>query len=253
MQRGVFRQVTCSSMFCSCCWHCYHFSLYGWRLTNRWWWKIPCAKPQPIAVPLLTASLLLGGILPTSHLYSLSRPERDAMESCINDSLAFWSTHLSWIEYAHISLVRSATGMLPFQPPLVPEQDTKVAGSTRPRAPAAVSLGWQAEHHIPAPDYQPGGPLVSPSHRLTRKSWHPDILDLLLLARLLLVVWLKPSSCTHVAPCLSYFTHEACVFQPIVSLASSTTVKNLGVIFDEITYETLPTSGKSCLNRMQEN
>ena len=55
--RGVFRQVVRSSMFCSCCWrcHCYLISPCGWRLTNQWWWKIPCAKPQPITVPLLTA------------------------------------------------------------------------------------------------------------------------------------------------------------------------------------------------------
>ena len=44
-------------MFCSRCWccHCYPISPSGWRLTNRWWWKRPRVKPQPITVPLLTA------------------------------------------------------------------------------------------------------------------------------------------------------------------------------------------------------
>ena len=46
---------------------------------------------------------------------------------------ASWSTHLPWIEYAHNSLVCSATGMSPFmasngfQPPLFPSQEADSA------------------------------------------------------------------------------------------------------------------------------
>lgn len=46
---------------------------------------------------------------------------------------ASWCSHLPWIEYAHNSLVSSATGVSPFeasiryQPPLFPEQDAELA------------------------------------------------------------------------------------------------------------------------------
>lgn len=46
---------------------------------------------------------------------------------------ASWSSYLPWIEYAHNSLVSSATGVSPFeasiryQPPLFPEQDAELA------------------------------------------------------------------------------------------------------------------------------
>ena len=33
---------------------CYPMSPWGWRLTNRWWWMIPHAKPEPITVTLPT-------------------------------------------------------------------------------------------------------------------------------------------------------------------------------------------------------
>ena len=49
---------------------------------------------------------------------------------------ASWSTHLPWVEYAHNSLVCSATGMSPFvasngfQPPLFPSQEADSAVSS---------------------------------------------------------------------------------------------------------------------------
>ena len=90
-----------------------------------------------------------------------------------------WSTHLPWIEYAHNSLVCSATGMSPFmasngfQPPLFPAQEMDVA------VPSVQGHLWRARrvwrearaaltrtaarnqrladrHRTPAPDYRPG-------------------------------------------------------------------------------------------------
>ena len=91
---------------------------------------------------------------------------------------ASWSTHLSWIEYAHNSLVCSATGMSPFmaangfQPPLFPSQETDVAvpsveehlqRARRVWREARAALVHTAarnqpvadRHRTPAPDYQP--------------------------------------------------------------------------------------------------
>lgn len=92
---------------------------------------------------------------------------------------ASWSTCLPWVEYAHNSLVSSATGMSPFmasngfQPPLFPAQEADVAvpsvqGHLRrarrvwreARAAlirtAARNQRLADRHRIPAPDYQPG-------------------------------------------------------------------------------------------------
>lgn len=92
---------------------------------------------------------------------------------------ATWSSYLPWIEYAHNSLVSSATGMSPFmvslgfQPPLFPDQEQDVAvpsvqahlrrcrGVWRAARAAlqrtAARNRLQADRHRkPAPAYQPG-------------------------------------------------------------------------------------------------
>ena len=92
---------------------------------------------------------------------------------------ASWSTHLSWIEYAHNSLVCSATGMSPFmasngfQPPLFPSQETDVAVPSVEEHLQRARRVWREaraalvrtaarnqrvadRHRTPAPDYQPG-------------------------------------------------------------------------------------------------
>ena len=91
---------------------------------------------------------------------------------------ASWSTHLPWIEYAHNSLVCSATGMSPFmtsngfQPPLFPSQEADSAvPSMQGHLRRAHQVWWEARaalsrtaarnkrladlHRTPAPDYQP--------------------------------------------------------------------------------------------------
>lgn len=92
---------------------------------------------------------------------------------------ASWSTHLSWVEYSHNSLVSSATGMSPFmaslgfQPPLFPIQETEVAvpsvqehlrrarrvwreAGAALRRTAARNQRLADRHRSPAPPYQPG-------------------------------------------------------------------------------------------------
>ncbi|CAI5691324.1 unnamed protein product [Oreochromis niloticus] len=56
-----------------------------------------------------------------------------ALRCVVSANPASWSSHLSWVEYAHNSLTSSATGFSPFevwlgyQPPLFPSQEGEVA------------------------------------------------------------------------------------------------------------------------------
>ena len=90
-----------------------------------------------------------------------------------------WSTHLSWIEYAHNSLSVAATGISPFeasvgyQPPLFPTQEEEVSvpsvqhhlrrcrkvwRETRAALQRTAVLNKRIadRHRTPAPNYQPG-------------------------------------------------------------------------------------------------
>lgn len=90
-----------------------------------------------------------------------------------------WSSYLPWVEYAHNSLVSSATGMSPFmvslgfQPPLFPDQEQDVAVPSVQAHLRRCRGVWRAaraalqrtaartrkmadRHRKPAPAYQPG-------------------------------------------------------------------------------------------------
>lgn len=90
-----------------------------------------------------------------------------------------WSSFLPWVEYAHNSLVSSATGMSPFmvclgfQPPLFPDQEQDVAvpsvqthlnrcrriwkaARAALKRTAARNQAMADRHRRPAPSYQPG-------------------------------------------------------------------------------------------------
>ena len=105
-QRGNFRQVACSSMFCSCCWccHCYPISPCGWQLTTGDGERYLMPNPNQITVPLSTVFCgggpggMDGHIQP---LLSWSELDSSSEESCVQ-SQTFWrNKHL----HSHYSLL----------------------------------------------------------------------------------------------------------------------------------------------------
>lgn len=120
-----------------------------------------------------------------------------------------WSTFLPWIEYAHNTLISSATGMSPFmaslgyQPPLFPDEERDIAVPSVQSHMRRCRRIWRAvraalrrtavrnqqiadRHRRPAPEYQPGQevwlssrdlPLQVESRKLAPKFVGPYIIE----------------------------------------------------------------------------
>ena len=137
-------------------------------------WKAFCRA-------LGTTSSLTSGYHPQSN--GQTERANQSLESslrCVASRLpSSWATHLPWVEYAHNSLISSATGFSPFmintgyQPPLFPSQESDAAVPSvhaqfrrvrRVWRETRAALGRTAErnrrladrHRVPSPDYQVG-------------------------------------------------------------------------------------------------
>lgn len=127
-----------------------------------------------------TASLSSGYHPQTNGQTERTNQDLEAALRCMAEvNPTTWSSHLSWVEYAHNSLVSSATGVSPFeaslgyQPPLFPAQEVNLAvpavmdhiqrcrkvwrdtrsalEQTRERTQRSAN-----RHRNPAPTFQPG-------------------------------------------------------------------------------------------------
>ena len=124
-----------------------------------------------------SVSLSLGYHPQTNGQIERANQDLGAALRCVTSrNPASWSTHLPWVEYAHNSLVCSATGMSPFmacngfQPPLFPAQADVAVPSVQGHRRRARRV-WREtraaltrttarnqrvadRHRTPAPDYQ---------------------------------------------------------------------------------------------------
>ncbi|KAM3850576.1 A disintegrin and metalloproteinase with thrombospondin motifs 14-like [Diretmus argenteus] len=157
-----------------------------------------------------TVSLSSGHHPQTNGQAERTNQDLEATLRCVAEAdPTSWSTQLAWVEYAHNTLVSSATGMSPFnaslgyQPPLFPAQEVQLAvpsvqehvrhcraiwKDTR----AALEKAQEAAQHSankrrdPAPQYQPGQsvwlstkniPLLTESRKLSPRFIGPFTID----------------------------------------------------------------------------
>ncbi|KAK7879248.1 hypothetical protein WMY93_033967 [Mugilogobius chulae] len=157
---------------------------------------------------------------------------------------ATWSSYLPWVEYAHNSLVSSATGMTPFmaslgfQPPLFPDQEEDIAVPSVQTHLRRCRRVWRAvhaalqrtttrnrrfadRHRKPSPQYQPGQkvwlfsrdlPLQVDSRKLAPKFIGPYVIEKVLNPA---VVRLK------LPPSLKSIHHFTCLFEASVILPTA--------------------------------
>lgn len=145
-------------------------------------WKVFC---QALGA---TVSLTLG-----YHPQSNGQTERvnQSLESalrCVASHLpSSWATHLPWVEYAHNSLISSATGLSPFlinngfQPPLFSSQESIVTVPSVQAQFCRVRQVWQETRAVLGRTTwvnKFGCPLQTSTSRLNPKKSSPDTLEL---------------------------------------------------------------------------